>query len=72
MRRNPDDWERAESLATPYTRAQVQRFSPKSRVLLEIQSQRDLEILEKIYANAVLLGDDSPDGWGIRYATEYA
>ena len=71
MRRNPDDWERAEGLATPYTRAQVQRFSPKSRALLEIQSQRDLEILEKIYANAVLLGNDSPDGWGIRYAREF-
>ncbi len=71
MRRNPDDWERAEDLATPYTRAQVQRFSPKSRALLEIQSQRDLEILEKIYANAVLLGNDSPDGWGIRYAREF-
>ena len=71
MRRNPDDWERAEDLATPYTRAQIQRFSPKSRALLEIQSQRDLEILEKIYANAVLLGDDGPDGWGIRYAREF-
>ena len=71
MRCNPDDWERAEDLATPYTRAQIQRFSPKSRALLEIQSQRDLEILEKIYANAVLLGDDGPDGWGIRYAREF-
>ncbi len=68
MRRNPDDWERAEDLATPYTRAQVQRFSPKSRALLEIQSQRDLEILEKIYANSVLLGDDGPDGWHVRIA----
>jgi len=27
--------------------------------------------LEKIYANSVLLGDDGPDGWGIRYATEF-
>ena len=44
------------------------QFSPKSRAILEIQSRRDLEILEKIYANAVLLGDDGPDGWGIRYA----
>ena len=68
MRRNPDDWERAEELATPYTRAQVQRFSPKSRALLEIQSQRDLEILEKIYANSVLLGDDGPDSWRVQYA----
>ena len=71
MRRTLEDWERAEDLATPYTRAQVEHFSPKSRAILEIQSRRDLEILEKIYANAVLLGDDGPDGWGIRYATEF-
>ena len=71
MRRDPDDWERAEELAIPYTLAQVKQFSPKSRAILEIQSQRDLEILEKIYANAVLLGDDGPDGWGLRYATEF-
>ena len=71
MRRNLDDWERAEEFVTPYTRAQVERFSPRSRAILEIQSQRDLEILEKIYANAVLLGDDGPDGWGIRYAREF-
>ena len=71
MRRNLDDWERAEELATPYAARQVQRFSPKSRAILEIQSPRDLEILEKIYAKSVLLGDDGPNGWGIRYAREF-
>ena len=71
MQRNPDDWARAEEIATPYTRAQITQFSPKSRSILEIQSKRDLEVLEKIYANAVLLGDSGPDGWGIRYACEF-
>ena len=71
MRRNLADWERAEAFTTPYTRAQVARFSPKSRAILEIQSARDLEILEKIYAGSVLLGDEGPNGWGIRYATEF-
>ncbi len=71
MRRNLDDWDRADDLATRYTRQQVERFSPKSRTILEIQSKRDLEILEKIYANSVLLGDDGPDGWGIRFAREF-
>lgn len=71
MRRALQDWERAEALAVPYTRAQVERFSPKSRAILEIQSARDLEILEKIYANSVLLGDDGPDGWGVTYAREF-
>ena len=71
MRRNLEDWERAEEITIPYTLAQVDQFSPKSRAILEIQSKRDLEILEKIYANSVLLGDDGPDGWGIHYATEF-
>ena len=71
MRRSLEEWERAEDIATPYTRAQVEQFSPKSRAILEIQSPRDLEILEKIYANTVLLGDDGPDGWGIKYAREF-
>jgi hypothetical protein len=71
MRRRLEDWERAEALVTPYSRVQVDQFSPRSKAILEIQSQRDLEILEKIYANSVLLGDDGPDGWGIKYAREF-
>ena len=47
MQRKLEDWEYAENFATPYTRTQVERFSPKSRAILEIRSQRDLEILEK-------------------------
>ena len=68
MRRRLEDWERGEELTTWYTRDQVDQFSPRSKAILEIQSARDLEILEKIYANSVLLGDDGPDGWGIKYA----
>ena len=71
MRRKLEDWERAENHVTSYSRAQVERFSPKSLAILEIQSAQDLEILEKIYSNSVLLGDDGSDGWGIRYATEF-
>lgn len=71
MRRNMEDWERAEDHATFFSNALIERFSPKSRAILEIQSARDLEILEKIYANSALLGDDDPEGWGIRYAREF-
>ena len=71
MRRKLEDWERAEEIATPYSRGQVEQFSPNSRAILEIQSARDLEILQKIYANGVLLGDDGPDGWGITYTREF-
>lgn len=73
MQRDPDDWAigTAEALAVPYAGAQVERFSPRSKAILEIRSARDLAVLEKIYANSVLLGDQGPDGWGITYAREF-
>ncbi len=71
MRRDLTDWEQAEEFAVPYALEQVNRFSPKNRAILEIESRRDLEVIEKIYANSVLLGDEGPDGWGIRYACEF-
>ena len=67
MHRDLTDWERAERHVIPYPRAQIEKFSPWSRAILEIRGQRDLEVLDKIYSNAVLLGDDSHDGWGIKY-----
>ena len=71
MRRRLRDWEEAERHAILYSRLQVERFSPRTRAILEIRDRRDLEVLEKIYANSILLGDKGPDGWGIRYATEF-
>jgi hypothetical protein len=71
MRRKLEDWENAEDYATPYTVDRVAQFSPKSRAILEIQSSRDLDILERIYASSVLLGDDGQDGCGIKYACEF-
>lgn len=68
MRRDVADWAAAEKLAIPYRREQVAQFSPSTRAILEIRNRRDLEILEKIYANSVLLGDQGPDGWGLKYA----
>ncbi len=71
MRRRLADWEEAEKHAIPYSRAQVDRFSPRTLAILEIRERRDLEVLEKIYANSVLLGDGSEDGWRIQYAREF-
>ena len=71
MRRQLEDWENAETASTPYTLEQIRRLSPKNRALLEIQSRRDLEILEKIYTNSVLLGHEGPGAWNIRYGNEF-
>ena len=50
---------------------QVEQFSPKSLAIIEPQTQRDLAILERLYTNAVLLGDQSEQSWQIQYATEF-
>ena len=71
MRRHIDEWERAEDVTISYPVAQIRQFSPKSLAILEIQSQRDLDVLTKIYANGVSLGDENPSGWNIRYDTEF-
>ncbi len=56
-------------LSVPVT--EIKQFSPNTGALLEVRSERDLRVLEKMYSNGVLLGDDSPQGWGIQYATEF-
>jgi hypothetical protein len=71
MRRDLADWDAARPHGLAYPRARVAQFSPKSRTILEVSAARDLEVLQKLYDNGVLLGDDGPDGWGIEYATEF-
>ncbi|MBI5445715.1 MAG: hypothetical protein HY900_31425 [Deltaproteobacteria bacterium] len=66
-----EDWEDAGRHALAYPRERVQEFSPRSQAILEIRGERDLEVLGKLYRNGVLLGDDGPDGWGVRYAREF-
>lgn len=70
MRHDLADWAEAKGVLE-YPAERVRAFSPKSLSVLEIRDERDLSVLTKIYANSVLLGDDGPDGWGIRYATEF-
>lgn len=71
MRHDLSDWEAPEKYVMPYKYEQVSQFSPNSKSLLEIRSQRDLEILDKIYRNSVMLGDTSEKGWKIKYAREF-
>lgn len=55
----------------PMKKEQVARFSPVSRVIMEIRRERDLEMVEKIYTHSVLLGEQNKEGWGIEYNTEF-
>ena len=65
-----DDWESAEGVAARYDRKQILRLSPNSRALLEIQSERDISILDRIYANTVLLASKT-SVWHFNFACEF-
>lgn len=71
MHRNVDDWDLAERHVLAYPRERVEEFSPYSKSILEIRCDKDLQVLQKIYANGVLLGDKTERGWDIKYATEF-
>jgi hypothetical protein len=55
----------------PLSRATISQFSPNSGAILETRNARDLVILEKMYVGGVLLGDQTEEGWQIRYSTEF-
>ncbi len=61
------DWETPFQFVIPYQREQTTRFSPQSRAFLEIRNKHELAILEKIYTNAILLGEEKPEEWQITY-----
>lgn len=67
MRHDLNDWAEARG-ALEYPAERIHSFSPKSLSVLEIRTQRDLEVLTRLYENSVLLGDDSPESWGIKFA----
>lgn len=71
MRHDVEEWSTGAEVSAPYSRAQVDRFSPKSHALLEVSGTKDLKLLEKIYANAAPLGQGSEGGWGAEFALEF-
>ncbi len=70
MRHDLEDWAGAVGVLG-YPAERVRGFSPKSLSVLEIRSARDLAVLSKLYTNGVLLGDEGPNGWAIKYGTEF-
>ena len=65
------DLEKPDTIMLKFSRKQIEQFSPKSLAITELQAQRDLEILEKLYSrNTVLFDDQSQRGWQIQYAAE--
>lgn len=71
MRHDLADWETPEAFAIPYPQDQVRQFSPYYNAILEIQTERDLEIMQEIFNRSILLTDAKKYGWLIKYVREY-
>jgi methylase of polypeptide subunit release factors len=63
-------WERSDPPVFEFDRTLVPLFSPKSKSLPEVRTQRDLAICRKIYEHSIRIGDNAP-GWEIAYACEF-
>lgn len=71
MHRNVDEWEQAERHVLAYPRSLVDEFSPNSKAFLEIRNDNDLKIIQKIYSDSVLLGDQGEKAWKVDYGREF-
>jgi len=66
----PNDLIRNDSAAMVFTPEDVRKNSPKSLSLVELRTQRDLDIFRKIYDLSIRVGDNAP-GWQITYVREF-
>lgn len=57
MRHDVREWERPENLALSLSVVNVARYAPSTWSFMEFKSDRDLDLVERIYANHRLLGD---------------
>lgn len=60
-----------EAISLRLRLADIRRFSPDSLSLMELRSQREADILERIYDGHPLLGEEVPSIWNLRFATEF-
>jgi hypothetical protein len=66
----PDDILGSQDAAMVVTPDDVRTNSPKTLSLVELTSQRDLDIFRVIYAHSTRIGDNAP-GWEITFAREF-
>ncbi|HEY9715813.1 MAG TPA: hypothetical protein V6C72_20230, partial [Chroococcales cyanobacterium] len=61
---------KAPEAAVFYSAERLRKFSPRWNCLFEIESQQEIEILEKCLAHSVSFRDAAQGGWDLRYARE--
>ena len=70
-RRELSEWADADCVAIEVAREDLNRFSPISSSIPEVESARDLDVLRTIFANGTVLGGAEAAGWGVKYFSEY-
>jgi hypothetical protein len=70
-RREIAEWAEAERLVITVAKDDLNRFSPISNSILEVESARDLDILRTAFSNGTVLGGKDAAAWGVKYFTEY-
>ena len=66
----PDDILGNDDATMTFTPDDVRANSPKTLSLVELRTQRDLDIFRKIYSRSIRIGDNAL-GWEITFATEF-
>lgn len=71
MQHDPNRLAIIDAKAPQIALAQVRRFSPKGLSLLEINTETDIAILDKMFADSPLLGDRVLDSWNAKQSQEF-
>ena len=71
MRHDVEDWESESPPSIDVPIENVKKFSPQTLSFLELKSNLDLQICEKIYSDRPLLGDQVDGGWNVKFAREF-
>ena len=70
MRHDLTDWEHPESFLFEYKIEDLLSFSPENKVILEIETDKDFEIIRYLHSNMTLLGGKNKGCWNIDYYRE--
>jgi len=62
-------WEQTSPPVFDFDRRLIRLFSPNSKAIPEVRSERDLSVCEAVYAESVRIGDAS-EGWEFDYGRE--
>lgn len=66
MKHNIEAWNNAEFNCLNYPVDTIYRFSPNNLTILEAETQRDIDIISKVYQNSQIISDNNSN-WNITY-----